>query len=123
MRAPGYSGRGIDATLRVTDATNCSAEPVACTASTTACVPVPLRLGWLAVPGPFGFPSSFAITLSADMTALYPSGATPTITWTAGCPLSVATSNLSATMPAPGCKVTVTLHTNNKTFAVSAVPN
>jgi hypothetical protein len=34
----------IDATLRVTDATNCSAEPVACTTSTTACVPVPLRL-------------------------------------------------------------------------------
>jgi hypothetical protein len=113
----------IPATLRVTDATNCSAEPVACTTSTTACVPVPLRLSWLAVPGPFGLPRSFNLTLSADMLALYPNGATPTIAWDAACPVTVAASGLTATMPAPGCKITVTLHTSNRTYAVSAVPN
>src|SRR4029078_3659289 len=96
----------VNAQLTLTDTTNCSAQPVTCTTTTSVSLAVPLRLTSLFTFDPTGH-GIYKLTLYADTTSL-DVGSLPTYTWSACSGLTVDPWRTSATLSGAPCKVTVT---------------
>lgn len=111
----------IAAELRLTDTTNCSAEPTRCTATlASSCIAPALRL--TSTLDRTTTPPSYRLVLTADTAALKV-GSSPTYKWISNCAVTVMPWHTQATMPAFGaCTVSVTVDGNRKTFAATLTP-
>jgi hypothetical protein len=105
----------LDTELHLSDPTNCTAHPSTCTAIASGCVAPALRLSYVMK---LAMPNTFLLTLSAS-TAVFPAA---TFAWSANCSMTVDPSQLSATMPSPGCKATVTVTAGRKTYTATVTP-